>query len=114
MNQAFRVLPNSVQLACRVKPNARAGSRILSVSDDVVELAVSAKPQDGAANKAVMELIADVLDVPKTAVTIIRGMKSKDKVVDVLRTSLMSSKKAADQTDDVICDTVRDKLLASL
>ena len=41
-------------------------------------------------------------------------MKSKDKVVDVLRTSLMSSKKAADQTDDVICDTVRNKLLASL
>ena len=60
MNQAIRYLNSLVYLSVRVKPNSRAGSRIIGVDDEVVELAVSAKPQDGEANKAVRELVADV------------------------------------------------------
>ena len=50
-----------LQIACRVKPGV-ASSRegILSVTDQVIELCVSAKPKDGEANKAVTELIACV------------------------------------------------------
>jgi uncharacterized protein YggU (UPF0235/DUF167 family) len=51
----------SLQIACHVKPGAshrREG--ILAVTQDVVELAVSAQAKEGEANKAVRELIAEV------------------------------------------------------
>ena len=50
-----------LQIACHVKPGAshkRAG--ILDVTDDTIELAVSAQAKEGEANKAVRELIAKV------------------------------------------------------
>jgi hypothetical protein len=51
----------SLHIACRVKLGAshkRVG--ILDVTDNVVELAVSAQAKEGEANKAVRELIAQV------------------------------------------------------
>ena len=61
-----------LHIACRVKPGVsseRVG--ILSVTEEVIELGVSAKAKDGEANKAVIELIAQVfyLSIPAHAST---------------------------------------------
>lgn len=51
----------SISLACYVKPGASAKREgINSVSDDGVELCVSAQAKEGEANKAVQKLIAEV------------------------------------------------------
>ena len=66
MSQAIRyVAPTKSALGalyinCHLKPNARQGSGILSVDEDVVELAVSAQAREGEANKAVIGLLASV------------------------------------------------------
>ncbi|KAL1646434.1 hypothetical protein SLS58_003394 [Diplodia intermedia] len=74
----------SVSLACHVKPGASAKREgINSVTDDGVELCVSAQAKEGEANKAVQKLIAEVLHVPKSDVEIARGMKSREKTVVV-------------------------------
>jgi hypothetical protein len=50
-----------LQIACRVKTWASSSREsILSVTDDCVELCVSAKAKDGEANKAVVELVAHI------------------------------------------------------
>jgi uncharacterized protein (TIGR00251 family) len=56
--------------------------------DGVLLVKVTAPPADSAANAAVIELIAETLDLPKRAVTIVRGDTSRQKHVRVEGMSL--------------------------
>jgi uncharacterized protein YggU (UPF0235/DUF167 family) len=52
-----------IHLQCHVKPGAskqRQGIISVPVSNDVIEVCVSAQPKDGEANKAVREVFSDV------------------------------------------------------
>jgi hypothetical protein len=44
---------------------------------------VSAPPERGAANKAALELLADLLEVPSGALRLVSGQASRDKIVVV-------------------------------
>lgn len=66
VSQAIRYVPatktalGALYINCHVKPNARQRSEILSVDEEVVDLAVSAQARKGEANKAVVGLLASV------------------------------------------------------
>ncbi len=62
----------------RASRNAIAGWR-----DGVLLLKVTAPPVDSAANAAVIALLASALDLPKRAVTILRGDTSRLKHIRV-------------------------------
>lgn len=50
-----------IHIQCHIKPGAsKQREGIISVSDSVIEVCVSAQPRDGEANKAVRELFSDV------------------------------------------------------
>ena len=66
----------------RVTPRS-SRNRIEAAADGPVKVWVTASPTDGQANLAVCELIAKKLDLPKTAVAIVRGDSSRDKLVSV-------------------------------
>ncbi len=51
--------------------------------DDVLIVKVTAPPVDSAANAAVVELLASVLDIPKRAITIVRGDTSRTKQIEI-------------------------------
>lgn len=75
----------SLHLTLHVKPGAsKVREGITAVTDSAIELCVAAQPRDGEANKAVIELLSDVLDVPKSRLELAHGSKSKDKTA-VLR-----------------------------
>ncbi len=62
-----------------VVPNSsRVG--VAGLHGDRVRIRVSAPPEEGKANKAVAEVLADALDAP---VAIVRGMSSRHKVFKV-------------------------------
>jgi uncharacterized protein len=62
----------------------RAGKSGLSgTRDGALLVRLAAPPVDGAANAALIEVIADALDVPRRAVTIVAGEKSRQKRVHV-------------------------------
>ena len=48
-----------------------------------VPLRLTAPPVEGAANRALVEFLADALDVPKSAVEIVAGARSREKRVRV-------------------------------
>ncbi|MFD1808465.1 DUF167 domain-containing protein [Gemmobacter lanyuensis] len=62
----------------RVTP--RAGRNLLSDENGQLKAQVTAVPEDGRANKAVTELLAEALGVARTRLTLLRGATSRDKV----------------------------------
>ncbi|CAK7228350.1 hypothetical protein SCUCBS95973_006851 [Sporothrix curviconia] len=74
----------TLYLQCHVKPGAsKAREGVVAVTESAVEICVAAQARDGEANKAVVDVICEVLDVPKSYVSVTRGAKSRDKTVAV-------------------------------
>ncbi len=71
-----------VRFAVRVQPRA-SRSGVDGVHGDAVRVRVTAPPVEGAANEAVVEVIAEWLGVPRRTVTIIAGASGRSKVVEV-------------------------------
>ena len=71
-----------MRLQVRVTPRATRRS-VEIAADDVVIVKVSEPAEDGRANTAVIEALADYFSVPKRRVMIVRGMSSRRKVVEI-------------------------------
>ena len=59
-------------LTVHVKPGARQNS-LEWLDEDTVKISVTAPPEKGKANKAVIELLAEELGVAKSTIELIRG-----------------------------------------
>ena len=57
--------------------------RVDGVVDGVLRVRVAAPPVEGAANEALLRLLAAELGVPRRAVSIVGGTTGRDKVVSV-------------------------------
>ena len=69
--------PDHLRLSVRLTPKSSAdrveGRAVLSDGREVLAARVRAVPEDGAANTALIRLMAASLSVPRSAVTIARG-----------------------------------------
>jgi uncharacterized protein (TIGR00251 family) len=68
----------NVKVHPRAKKNAVTGE-----FGDALKLALTAPPVDGAANAACIKFLAEVLDVPRSSITIAAGESSRQKVIRV-------------------------------
>jgi uncharacterized protein (TIGR00251 family) len=73
----------STRLRLRVVPGASRNPGIVGRYGDAWKVRVAAPPERGAANRAVVELLAATLGVPTTAVRLVSGPASRDKMVEV-------------------------------
>jgi uncharacterized protein YggU (UPF0235/DUF167 family) len=81
--EAIRALANAEgRLAVRVTPGARSQS--LEVADGRLMAKVRAKPEDGKANAAVLELLSTALGMPTSRLRLLRGATSREKLVRIL------------------------------
>ena len=64
----------------RVIPRARKNGVTID-ADGTVRVHTTAAPSDGAANAAVIKMLAKHFDVPKSSIEIIRGQTSRNKVI---------------------------------
>lgn len=72
--------PAGVRMMLKVVPGS-SRDRIVGGLGDALKVAVSKPPQDGAANRAVIKLLADALNLPPANVTIVRGHANPRKEV---------------------------------
>lgn len=72
----------ALRLQIHLQPRA-ARSRIVGLHGDALKVQVHAPPVDGAANAALVELLAQTFGVPRRAVRILRGSTSRNKVVEI-------------------------------
>jgi uncharacterized protein (TIGR00251 family) len=70
------------RLRLRVKPGSRKVG-ILGVHGGALKLGVAAPPERGKANRAVVKLLARILDLATTDVQLVTGQSSQDKTVFV-------------------------------
>ena len=70
------------RIRLRVKPGAHH-DRLIGAFGDCLKVEVRAAPERGKANAAVSKLLAGVLDVTVSDVTVVSGNASRDKVVEV-------------------------------
>ncbi len=66
-----------------VKPKSSKAVFPLNVSKDIVEASVISPPNKGKANKELIALISDFFNVPKSQISIVGGMKSREKIVRI-------------------------------
>ena len=74
--------PTGVSFAIKIHPRAKK-SAITGELGDALKLAVAAPPIDSRANEACIEFLANLLDVPRSSVTIASGESSRRKVIRV-------------------------------
>ena len=79
---AIRALADSEgRLALRVTPGARVES--VELGEGRVLVKVRVKPEDGKANAAVLDLLADALGVATSRLRMLRGATGRDKLVQL-------------------------------
>jgi uncharacterized protein (TIGR00251 family) len=70
------------ELTVRLQPRARRNA-IVEERDGVLRVTVAAAPVDGQANAALCKLVAKRAGVARGRVSVVRGERSRDKVVRV-------------------------------
>lgn len=70
------------KISLTVKPNARHAG-VEKISDTEFRVAVRAPAQEGAANRAVIEALAEFFAVPKSTIRIVRGQSSRKKLIEI-------------------------------
>jgi uncharacterized protein (TIGR00251 family) len=72
----------SARISVHVTP--RSGRDSFAVgAGGVLQVKVTAAPDDGKANLAVCKVVADALGVPKTSVTVVRGHTARTKQLEI-------------------------------
>ena len=67
----------------RVKTGSKKGPLVEKLSDTDFIAYIREKPHDGEANSALIKLLSDHFDVPKTSIKIISGAKSHQKTIEI-------------------------------
>ena len=83
----FHADGRGVRVAVRLTPRA-AADRILGVAHDAdgapaLKVAVTAAPERGRANRALVELLAKAWKLPKSSITLVAGAADRRKLVEV-------------------------------
>ena len=71
------------RISIRVTPNA--GKNSIEKEEERLKVKVTSPATDGKANKAVINLLATYFGVRKSAVSIIKGEKGRDKIIEIAK-----------------------------
>src|SRR5205809_1781208 len=71
-----------VTISIRVQPRASRNA-VVGWTGDTLNIRLTAPPVEGAANSACLALLADLLSLPQSQLEILRGERSRNKVVQI-------------------------------
>ncbi len=78
----IRETDSGIELLVRVQPRARRSS-LAGIHDRALKIKVSAPPVDQAANRALVEFLASMLEIPRSRVGIVAGELSRIKTLRI-------------------------------
>jgi len=74
---------NMKQINIRVLPRSSRNEIVGEMTDGTLKVKLTAPPVDGEANKKLIELLTKHFNIPKSKIKIVRGLTSKNKVVEL-------------------------------
>src|SRR5437867_10586021 len=77
-----RVAETHVTLSHRVQPRASRNA-VAGWTGDILNIRLTAPPVEGAANASCLKFLADLLDLPQSQLEILRGARSRTKVLRI-------------------------------
>nr|WP_246552868.1 DUF167 domain-containing protein [Sphingopyxis soli] len=81
LTAALRLLAAPGRLEVRVTPGARRDE--VRIADGTVQVRVTAPPADGAANDAVLAVLAAAFDLPRRDLILLRGAAARIKLIGI-------------------------------
>jgi uncharacterized protein len=87
----------STRLRLRVSPRARSNG-IVGRHGEGWKIRVTAPPEGGKANDAVLRLLAERLDLPSESLTLVSGPSSRDKIVELHGIDTVEAERRLGQT----------------
>lgn len=76
------LLGNTAAISVRLKPGSKRDS--IEIKDDrSVAISITSRPVEGKANEHLIRLLSRILHVSKSSCSIIRGSKSRNKVIAI-------------------------------
>ena len=73
------------RLALRATPNAASDAILLPEHGEALRIRVTAPPEDGRANEAILTLLAKALGQPRSSLELLRGSTGRDKLISIGR-----------------------------
>ncbi len=71
------------RICLKVKPGS-SKERLERITNNEFLARVNAPAQEGKANAAAIKLLSEYFDIPKSRIIIVRGERSRDKVIEIL------------------------------
>ena len=72
------------RLTIKVRPNSKK-EELEKISDSQYYARVRPQAKEGRANEAVKELLSDYFGLPKSRISIVKGLKSRFKAVQIIK-----------------------------
>lgn len=72
-----------MKITINVHPNSK-NPRVENREDGTIHIFVSSPAKEGRANREVVKKLAEIYNIPKSSITLLRGEKSKTKVFEIL------------------------------
>ena len=73
------------RIAVRASPNASADAILLPDDGEALRVRVTAPPEDGRANEAILVLLAKAVGQPRSSLTLLRGETGREKLIGLGR-----------------------------
>ena len=89
--------PYGASFAIKVQPRAKRNA-ISGVVGDTLKISLSAPPLEGRANRSCTEFLAEVLDIPRSSITIAAGAATRRKMIRIAGMSAEEVRKRLQQS----------------
>lgn len=78
----FRQSKNGIIISVRVEPQT-SKKGISGIAGNTLKVKLTASPVEGRANEQLIEVLSEAFNVKKTSIKILRGLTSKNKLVEI-------------------------------
>jgi len=73
-------------ITLKIIPNSKV-NKVVEQKTDYLKIKLTAQAQAGKANKALLDFLSKYYKIPKSRITILRGLKNREKVIKILLSS---------------------------